>query len=262
MKKITNWPDLPQTNGKNSKFIIELKKALYQAKLDIHKAQLQAEIEIDKAKKLAEMEAEAAEKLNASERTKAAYANEYVQAQAVNNAYLDIAKQQVEAPGAKAEFVQKAATAISAAYIAVVGLSFGIGEHNTILPFSGILPTIFLGISIFLATAYTGFISDPGTTKSKPSKGTLPSLQFERRNTFIRWTQSAALGRRRLLHTSIVSLGISICYLPAPYLQIDNTLFVMLVAIGMLCLMVVPKMFGNKTKQEKQEQDSDVVEQK
>lgn len=246
MKQPLPWPDLPEIKSKDRKEVIELKKSLYQAKLDIYKAQQQAIFDIEKARKLAAIEEEAADKLATVERVKAAYSHEYALEQAIHNAYVDVAKQQVAAPGNKAEFVQKASTAISAAYVAVVGLSFGIGEHNKVLPLSGLLPTIFLGLSIFLATAYTAYISDPGTTLEESSEGTLPGHQRERRNTFIIWAQSVALGRRKILHSAIISLGFAIGYLPAPYLQMDNIGFMILAVMGILCSLLVPMAINDK----------------
>lgn len=132
----TDWPALPEVVKDEPQKGV--KEALYQAKLDAIKADRNAAIEVEKASVAADIE-----------REKAGWASEYVQAQAFYNAYIEVAKEQIDRSTARAEFVQKAAGAVGAAYTAVLALSFALGQTGTNpLPGRGIIPTIFLGLSI------------------------------------------------------------------------------------------------------------------
>ena len=197
-------------------------------------------IDVEKEKKLAKIKADDASDAANLEREKAAYANEYTLYQAVYNSYLEIAKQQVSASSSKADFVQKAAAAISTAYLAVVGLTYGLGENNTPLPLSGILPTLFLGLSIFFSTAYISYVTKPVPSIETAEEGTLPGRQFERRKNFLIWTQSSALNRKLLIHIAVVSLGIAVFFLPAPYLNLDTTVVIGLAIIGLIVTVLIP----------------------
>jgi hypothetical protein len=243
MSEKNDWPDIPAADSETA--TTEFKKALYQARLDVYKTELQAAIEIRKARALAAIADKATQEAVNVEREKAAYSQEYTLNQAVYNAYIEIAKEQVNVPSNKSDFVQKAATAISGAYIAIIGLSFGVGEHARALPLSGILPTVFLGISIFMSTAYSSYVSDPGSMEETVSEGSLPGRQFERRKNFITWAQSTALVRKRWLQTAVVSLGIAVFFLPAPYIQLNNLSVTILAITGIICAFLIPRILSS-----------------
>lgn len=233
-------PALPQINKNEPTEMKELKKQRYLAELEVYKARQQAEIDIAKERSLAQIKAEEADVTANLEREKAGYANEYTLYQAVYNAYIEIAKGQVNVPGTKADFVQKAAAAISTAYLAVVGLSFGLGETSTPLPLSGILPTLFLGLSIFFSTAYIAYITKPSPSTETSNEGTLAGRQFERRKNFLVWTQSSISSRKLLLHIAVVSLGFAVFYLPAPYIAMDEFIVFILAGLGLVCSILIP----------------------
>jgi hypothetical protein len=166
--EVTKLP-LPEVVASDPK--AEAKKALYQVQLDMIKALYQAQLDIIKAEHLAVLAAEKAEldariesdKLESTaniERYKSDLINEYAQAQAVNGAYLDAAKSALASSTGKANFVQTAATAISGAYIGVLGIGFAVAQGRN-FPVRGIAPTVFLGLAIFLAAAYVSFITRP-----------------------------------------------------------------------------------------------------
>lgn len=212
------WPPLPDAQANDPK--LELKKLLYQAQLQTVTAQYEAVIEHEKA----------------------VLANYDALYQAVYTAYLDVTKGHLDRVQARAQFVATAASAIGGVYAAVLGLSFSIGkEINRPLPIRGLASTIFLGLSIVLATAYLAYI-----TRNKPMVGTsassLPSEQLlEERNTFIQWTSEAVLHRVRWLQSSVISLGLGVLFLPVAFLQIQDTIVWIGVGIGVLITLLLPR---------------------
>ena len=210
---MVNWPELPKVDQNDPQ--ADVKKLLYQAQLDVTKVEYQADIE----------------------REKADWKSEYVQAQAVNSAYLDVAKSSLERTTSRANFVQTAATAISGVYVGALGLSFAAAQAKY-LPARGIAPALFLGIAIFLVAIYTSFVTKPEDVKVPSSDGTLPGWQRQRRDTFVLWTRAAILRRRHFLQASVISLGIGAFLLPLPYVDVSNGVVFFLVIAGLLFVLV------------------------
>lgn len=212
---------------------LELEKIYYQAQVDVYKLNLQASIE--------EAKTEQADQLQKEQASENAFQeNEYTLAQNFYSAYLEVAKAEAGKSTLRAEFVQKAAAAISAAYVAVIGLSFGLGDSAPALPFQGLITTVFLGISIFLSTAYAAYITRPtAETKVQTGKNFI-ELQQQRLNTFILWSRSPGLRRVYLLQSAIISLGIGIMFLPAAYLPANNFIAAVLLFLGLLAVFLLP----------------------
>jgi hypothetical protein len=210
----------------------ETKKALYQAKLELVKEKYKASLDEAKAK-----EAERVEK------DKANYANDHAQTQAINSAYLEVAKGQIDRSLQRAEFIQKVASAIGAAYAAVVGLSFAV-KDGVPLPARGITPTIFLGLSIFLAAVYVSYFTMPTPSKPPDSDGSLVGNQRSRRIGFILWVRKPTLVRRRFLQASVVSLGLGVLFLPVAYLSIDCVVMWGFGIVGVIAVAIIPYIIG------------------
>ena len=183
---------------------IDIDKAQQQITVDIDKALQQVAVDIGKAQQEAAIQAEKDRVLANTEREKADWTNEYTQAQSFYNAYIDVAKSQIERAIARAEFVQTAAGAIGGAYTAVLAFSFALGTTDA-LPARGILPTIFLGLAIVLAAGFLAYMSHPNEVAEHTSKGTLDSRQRERRSTFINWTGAPVNPQSYLLRASVFS---------------------------------------------------------
>ena len=230
------WPALPEFEPQDARAAVKL--ALYQAQLDVIKADRTAEIALVKAMADAAIEDRKREATADLEREKADWANEYAQSQAVNSAYLDVAKEALNRATAKATFVQGAATAISGAYVAILGFSFAIAQGKP-LPRRGILPGFFLGLAIALAAAYVAFITKPTNVEVTPSDGTLPGNQRQRRNNFVVWARSSVLQRRNLLQASVVSLGVGVGLLPLPYLSIPTWSSVTIGSVALIAVVFV-----------------------
>jgi hypothetical protein len=210
----SKWPQTPNIAKDDPQ--AEVKKLLYQAQLDALKAEAQVNID----------------------RQKADWEHEYALDHLVYNAYIEVAKGQVERARAGADFVQKTAAAISSAYVAILGLSFVAAK--TPLPVRGIAPTFFLGLSIFLAAAYLAYITKPQEVES-PNLGSNNVInQIERRRAFIRWVTSAVISRKYFLQTSIISLGFGVFFLPAPYLNLSDNFVLTLIVISLLLTFLIP----------------------
>jgi hypothetical protein len=224
------WPAPPAIDNNDPQ--AEIKKMLYQAQLDVIKAKFEAGLAVEKAKLDATTEDAKRESTTNIDREKAEWANEYAQAQAVNSAYLEAAKSSLDRSVARATFVQGAAAAVSGAYVGVLGFTFTVTQNK--LPPRGIIPTVFLGVAIFLAAVYVSFVTKPEDVPVKPSDGSLFDIQRQRRNSFVSWISAPILRRRQYLQASVISLGIGALLLPLPFVNISDTLAVVLAIAGLL----------------------------
>ena len=214
-----NWPvELPDVQVNDP--LAEVKKALLQGQIDMLKVDKQHAIDTEKA----------------------FWDNEYKLAEAVQNAYLDVAKGQLERSNSAAEFVQKAASAIATVYTGILGLSFAVGQGKLVpLPSRGVAAAVFLGTSIFLATAFRAYITKPAGTVEENSGDLIPDIQRSRRNTFIEWAQRGPLSRELLLQMSVISLGIGVMCLPLPYIEFgDQRVLYQVIPIGLAVTIVLP----------------------
>lgn len=241
------WPSVPAVESNDPR--LEFKKLLYEAQLRVF---------VDA--KLRSCDQQAASSTDAStrelEEMKAAWADDGAHQLAVHNAYLDVAKGQIDRAMDRAEFVQKAAGAIGAAYVAILGLSFGVSEGSDPLPLRGGAPTVFLAMSIVMSTGYLSYLTHPGTTP--PPKLTISNVENNRirRNAFINWTHQAVLRRRYLLQASVWSLAFSLLFLPVAYLKIDDWVVALLVLIAILITFVAPEQFWTVVREERQSRRS------
>lgn len=204
-----DWPDPPPIDKDDPR--AQVKLACYQARLDWIKAQQQAAIAVEAAQASADLE-----------REKLVKSNDLAQGQAVMNAYLDVAKGQIDRAASRAQFVQTAASAISTIYVGVLGVSFAVDKGRP-LPARGIASTFFLGLAIVLATLFLAYITVPPATTGQAPTGLPAQDQRIRRNTFIAWVRIAALQRLYFLHATVLSLGFGVLFLPAPFIGGSTT---------------------------------------
>ncbi|GAA3572317.1 hypothetical protein GCM10022235_47190 [Kribbella ginsengisoli] len=137
-------------------------------------------------------------------------------AAAFSEAVLAVAKGGIDRARASAEFVQKGATAIFALYTGALTLAFSVTDNP--LPARGILPSLFLGFAILLATAYLAFLTRGDRVKDPADAAGVPEAQLNRTRTFVEWTNTSVLNRAPLLRCAVVALGIGVVALPAPFL--------------------------------------------
>lgn len=199
-----NWPNLPEIDKDDPQ--AQVKFARYQAQLAWINAQQQAAIAPQVALASADLD-----------REKLVKASDLEQSQAVMSAYLDVAKGQIDRATAHGQFVQTAAGAVSTIYVGVLGVSYAVDKGKP-LPARGIAPTFFLGLAILLATFFLAYITIPSATEGQPMTGLLIQDQRIRRNTFIRWVRSTAWQRLYFLHAAVLSLGVGVLFLTAPFI--------------------------------------------
>lgn len=142
----------------------------------------------------------------------------------LHSAMLETAKGAIERSRQAAEAARTAAAAVGTIYAALLALAFSVDKP---LPPRGMIPAIFLGLAIVLATAFVGWL--PKTVEDSDATWPIPTgdvLEDQRSHTemFILWVKGASLRRRRFLRGSILALGFGIAFLPVPFLSIgaDN----------------------------------------
>jgi hypothetical protein len=138
-----------------------------------------------------------------------------------NTAMYSVASGSIERARAGAELVQKASAAIAALYTAVLALVFSVTDNP--LPLRGVLAPFFLGLAVVLSTAYIAYL---GPTRGF-TPGPVPILglepkSFERLNTFIRVASKVATRRSYALRASVVSLGVGLIYIAAPFISFTH----------------------------------------
>lgn len=215
----------------------ELQKLYYQAALSLEKdrqlAGAAGELASDQAQETVRQAVRAAHR-----------EHEFALHKAIQDAYIEVARGELARRMDRADFVQKAAAAISTAYVGIIALTFGLGEGNTPLPAQGIAPTFFLGLAILFSTVYISYITRPdderrGDSPPTPT-GLLPLHQRQRLNEFIYWTREPGLRRLYFLQAAVISLGIGIIYLPVAYLPPTSWLIWLLIGVGLALTLLVP----------------------
>jgi hypothetical protein len=164
---------------------------------------------------------------------KDAQGSDYTSIQAINGAYLDVAKGQIDRAQARVSQVVTAASAIGTIYTAILALHFGgAGSSGTIanltvltipLPSTGFIPGIFLGLAIFFALIYLAFITPRSRSLEVPKPSGIVSLRvIEQRRYFILWTSEIVRQRLSSLHASVLSLGFGVVFLPVAILNVSG----------------------------------------
>lgn len=223
-----DWPQLPNVDANDPQ--AEVKKTLLQGQLELRKLERQYELEMTKLERQAEIEEE-----------RAIWDNEYKLLQAAHNAYFEVAKGQVDRVAASAELVLKAASAIATIYTSVLGLSFVVNQQVTnVLPGRGLVPAMFLGLSIVLAIAFRAYITKPDPIQEPAADELIPVRQRKRRNTFILWARRGAMTHRYWLQTAVISLGVGVALLPMPYLHLSYWMNPLVVLGGLALTFGVP----------------------
>jgi hypothetical protein len=164
-------------------------KALYEAKLEARKKRLDAEIARTAAEKNADLALEKA------------YVEAVFAAASASTA-------RIRASG---ETVEKAAAAIVTLYTAILAVAFSVTENP--LPFRAMFPAVLLGLALVLSVAFVAYIPKgpaPGRPEGDVGSGDLA-------NDFVDWTELAALKRAYWLRASVLALGFSLFFLPAPF---------------------------------------------
>jgi len=225
------WPDPQKVSGNEGDAELEL----FKAKLEIQKTKYSNELTSQSSVGEADRE-----------REKADFDNHYKILQEFYKGYIEIAKGQIDKAIERADFVQKVAVAIGTAYVGVLALRFSVAKdaQGGILPETGIFPTLFLGISFFLAAFFVGFITKPKRIFGQTPRSSLRGSQRVWRNNFVKWTRDQATKRRFALQASIISLGVGIAFLPVPFTEIKSEQVWPYVWWGLGAIIVIPLVVG------------------
>jgi hypothetical protein len=135
---------------------------------------------------------------------------------------VEVAKGSIDRARAGAELVQKGAAAIVTIYTAVLGVSFSVAERP--LPSRGVIAPVLLGVAVVLSTVYLAYQSKPDDDvdelDEKPGSHAT-AIEVARR--YVIWTRSGASQRRYWLRASVVSLGLALIFLPAPFVTFKSS---------------------------------------
>ncbi len=135
-------------------------------------------------------------------------------------AVIELAKGGLDRVRGAAEFVQKAAAAVFALYTGALTVSFSVTDEP--LPSRGILPSVFLGFAIVLATAYLAFLTrGQVVAHPKPADGRAQA-ELNRAAAYVHWVNESRLARAWMLQSSVIALAIGVLVLPAPFLRLPQ----------------------------------------
>jgi hypothetical protein len=174
---------------------------------------------------------------------------ELARAKSVHDARLGVAQASIERGRSGAEFVRNAAAAIVTLYTGILGVAFATGSGNTPLPARGLAPAVFLGLAVTFASAYVALISNVPSARAPAPHSNLEVFQERRLQVFMFWVVRIALGRVYFLHASVLTLGLGVLFLPAPFVAVAN--WVVYVAGGILLLagLLVPVVTTRRARQ-------------
>lgn len=150
-------------------------------------------------------------------RAQAEVANELELYKEFHKALFEAARSAIDRSKSAAETVQKAAAGILALYTAVLGVSFSVAENP--LPSRGVLPAVFLGTAVAFSTAYLAYLSKPRAVAAPQPHSSLRESAMARTRTFLRWVGVPVSRRSYWLRASVIALGVSLMFIPAPFLS-------------------------------------------
>jgi hypothetical protein len=136
-------------------------------------------------------------------------------------AIFTVAEGSIERATGGADTVQKAATAIAALYTTLLGVVFSVKDHP--LPSRGIIPMLFLGLSIVGSTAYLAYLTRAKTVGVLVPRPSSFERNLERARSLIEWASSAAAHRAYLLKMSVVALAVGLIFVPAAFVSFKST---------------------------------------
>jgi hypothetical protein len=174
--------------------------ARYAAQLEVRKKRVDAEIALTKARDDADLG----------------------DLKAWADANREIAKGSIQRARDGADAVLKGAAAIVTLYTGVLGLVFA--NNGTPLPARGILPALFLGLAVVLATAYLAFLR-PSHESVDPTEADQDLLEvnvIQRANLLVLITRAITKRLAWSLRAAVVSLGVGLALLPLPFISAEQ----------------------------------------
>lgn len=134
-----------------------------------------------------------------------------------HKALVEGARSAIDRSRTAAETVQKAAAGILALYTAVLGVAFSVAENP--LPSRGVLPAVFLGGAVAFSTAYLAYLSKPRAVPGPAPQSAFRAAAMARTRTFLQWAGAPVSRRSYWLRASVIALGVSLMFIPAPFIS-------------------------------------------
>jgi hypothetical protein len=134
-----------------------------------------------------------------------------------HGARLEVAKGSIDRGRAAAEFARNAAAAIGSLYTGLLGVTFAVSDQAKPLPARGVIPAVFLGLSLVCATAYAAVMRAGKATTLSIERDDPRDVQEARLNAFTRWTSEIARRNAWALHAAVFSLGAGVLFLPVAF---------------------------------------------
>lgn len=225
---IKMWTEIPNLLG-----VPESRREFYKIR---YQKQIEADFEQFKdslTQRRADHEAELAQKKAlddwkrtvSEERERSDRAPYYAFRESLLNTYISATVDALNRAQTRAEYVEKAATAIAGLYTGILAFTYFVKDDiskSNPLPERGVWAVVFLGLAVVFAIGYMAFLTDGGETPGAEHRATIREDEMEEVKAFIRWASAMILKRRNFLHAAIVSLAIGVGFLPVPFLDVSN----------------------------------------
>jgi len=235
---VSDWPALPRTDPANDTRELELLKVLYEGQISEYAAQLR-----DVVTERVAVEGRTWEREKDQwTRAEASQAAEEALYKAVHDARIELAKTAIERGRAGAEFVRNAAAGIVTLYTAILGVAFSVTKDAQAAPIDavGIVPAIFLGVALVLATAYVALLGKQPDMAPPQPHSIYRTMQERRLSAFTNWASSLALSRVIFLHASVIALGFGVLFLPVAFLDVSSSVVGLATGIALALTVVIP----------------------
>jgi len=132
--------------------------------------------------------------------------------------FYEVAKGSIGRARDGAQFIEKAAAGIAAAYGVALGVAFSVSDNP--MPFRGMVPVVFLGLALVLASFYLAYPGQPKPIVADVPANAGPSKWF---NVFADWMSSLTRYRGRFLRTALFALLFGVIFLPAPFVAVKTS---------------------------------------
>ena len=160
----------------------------------------------------------------AIDKAKANHAADLAQNADFQETLLDVYRSGIDRARANAELVQKAAGVVGTIYTAVLATAFSVSSRP--LPLRGLLPAVFLGLAIALATAYLAYLAQTPSGKGlrfnfrQDPKGLAGQMM---RVTMLADGVHQLIRRRSyVLRAGVLALAVGVAMLPIAFVAVPS----------------------------------------
>jgi hypothetical protein len=131
-----------------------------------------------------------------------------------------VAKTALEHADSLPQLIITASGAVVTLYTGVLALVFAASSRP--LPPRGLIPAVFFGLSVALATSYAGYITRSRPTNFAPAGHVWPNA-IAHTNGFIDWINSAINARASTMRAAVLFLGLGVAFLPSAFIDLTAT---------------------------------------